>query len=140
MSDWNILLGIDGSPGSTVAVEWCARLARDLGAKVVAVHVYEPLAHLGDVTPDHDFVAIRDETQRALDSEWSRPLAGLDYETRLMEGMPHEVILREAADGFDLIILGARRLGPIREALGSTSHRVVHDARIPVTIIHPNLE
>jgi nucleotide-binding universal stress UspA family protein len=140
MSDWNILLGIDDSPGSMAAVEWCARLARDLGAKVVAVHVYEPLAHLGDVEPDHDFGTIRDEVQRALDTEWARPLFGLDYGTRLMEGLPHKVILREAADGFDLIVLGARRLGPIREALGSTSNRVVHDAAIPVTIIHPNFD
>lgn len=140
MSDWKILLGIDDSPGSMVAVEWCARLAHDLGAKVVAVHVYEPLAHLGEVAPDHDFATIRDEVQRALDTEWAEPLSGVDYQTRLLEGKPHEVILREAADGFDLIVLGARRLGAIREALGSTSHRVVHDATIPVTIIHPDFD
>ncbi len=140
MSDWNILLGIDDSPGSIVAVEWCARLARDLSAKVVAIHVYEPLAHLGDVGPERAFDAIRDDIQQALDDDWVAPLAGVDVETRLLEGKPHEVILREAAQGFDLIVLGARRLGAIREALGSTSHRVVHDANIPVTIIHPDFD
>jgi nucleotide-binding universal stress UspA family protein len=140
MSDWKILLGIDASPGSMVAVEWCARLARDLGATVVAVHVYEPLAHLDEVAPDRDFHAIRDEIRHALDTEWSTPLSGVELETRVLEGRPHEVILREATQGFDLIVLGARRLGPIREALGSTSHRVVHDATIPVTIIHPDFD
>lgn len=140
MSDWNILLGIDDSPGSMVAVEWCARLARDLGARVVAIHVYEPLAHLGEVGPEHAFDAIRDEIQHALNNDWVGPLAGVDVETRLREGKPHEVILREAAQGFDLIVLGARRLGAIREALGSTSHRIVHDANIPVTIIHSDFD
>lgn len=140
MSDWNILLGIDDSPGSMVAVEWCARLARDLDARVVAIHVYEPLAHLGEVAPDRDLVTIRDEIQQALDTEWAVPLTGVDVETRVMEGKPHEVILREATKGFDLVVLGARRLGLIREALGSTSHRVVQEATIPVTIIHPDFD
>ena len=140
MSAWNILLGIDDSPGSMMAAEWCGRLARDLGAGVVAVHVYEPLAHLSEVGPEHSFDAIRDEIQHALDTEWVAPLAGVDVETRLREGKPHEVILREAAEGFDLIVLGARRLGVIREALGSTSHRIVHDADIPVTIIHADFD
>jgi nucleotide-binding universal stress UspA family protein len=140
MSKWSILLGIDDSPGSIVAAEWCARLARDLEAKVVAIHVYEPLAHLGELAPDHDLAAIRDDIQQALATVWVAPLAGIDLETRLLEGLPHEVILRESAKGFDLVVLGARRLGPIREALGSTSHRVVHDATIPVTIIHPDFD
>ncbi|MGH2793401.1 MAG: universal stress protein, partial [Actinomycetota bacterium] len=33
-----IVVGVDGSSGSADALEWCATIARGLGAEVVVVH------------------------------------------------------------------------------------------------------
>jgi nucleotide-binding universal stress UspA family protein len=55
---------------------------------------------------------------------------------RLETGSPAEVIVNVAGDErVDLIVLGARGLGPIKElVLGSVSHAVLHGATCPVLI------
>lgn len=142
MSVHKILVGVDGSEGSRKAIEWTADLAADLGAEVVAVHVYEPLGHLDQIGPDTALADVRDRVVEELDDVWCRPFQGrgVDVDRRVIEGIPHEALLEVAEDtDVDLIVLGARRMGVIKAAaLGSTSNRVVHDASVPVTIIHGN--
>ena len=64
--------------------------------------------------------------------------AGVPYAFRLETGHPAEVIVRLAeTDGFDLVVLGSRGLGGVKEfLLGSVSNRVSHHARCPVLIVH----
>lgn len=134
-----ILVGVDESDGSQPAIEWAAELAADLGARVVAVHVYEPLRHLQEIGPDRDFADVRQKVFEDLADSWCAPFdeRGVEVERRVVEGIPHQAVLRAADDaGADLIVVGARRLGIIRTALGSTSYRIVHDSSIPVTVIH----
>ncbi len=140
MSVRTILVGVDDSSGSARAIEWAAVLAEDLTAKVVAVHVYEPLGHLGDIKPGVTFSDVRDQLADELGEIWCEPfnVRGLTVDRRVVEGTPHEALLDVADEtDADLIVLGARRMGPLKAAaLGSTSIRVVHDAAVPVTIVH----
>jgi nucleotide-binding universal stress UspA family protein len=55
----------------------------------------------------------------------------------LLQGSPAEVILSYAKEhGADVIVIGSRGLGGIREfVLGSVSHNVVQSARIPVLVV-----
>lgn len=142
MSVHKILVGVDGSEGSRNAIEWTADLASELGAEVVAVHVYEPLGHLGEIGPGTALADVRDRVVEELDKVWCEPFQrrGVDVDRKVVEGIPHEALLEVADDaGVDLIVLGARRMGVIKAAaLGSTSYRVVHDASVPVTILHGN--
>lgn len=142
MSVRKILVGVDGSAGSGHAIEWAAGLAEDLKADVVAVHVYEPLGHLGDIGPGVSLADVRDQLADELADIWCEPFhrRNLAVDRRIAEGTPHEAILDIAEETeADLIVLGARRMGPLKAAaLGSTSIRVVHDAVVPVTIVHGN--
>ena len=135
-----IVVGVDNSPGSCTAVRWAGDLAAHLGATVVAVHAFEPLDHLDKVEPGTDFAAIRDAIEGDLRNEWCAPLTRTDVqmETVIKEGRPADVVLAVAREiDADLIVLGARRMGWLRElTLGSTSQRVLHEANRPVTIIH----
>lgn len=135
-----IVVGIDDSPGSCAAVQWVVDLAAALGATVFAVHAFEPLGHLDEIGPGTDFAAVRDLIEHRLRTEWCRPLseAHVNFETVTKEGRPADVILAVAKEiDADLIVVGARRMGWLRElTLGSTSHRVLHEAHRPVTIIH----
>jgi nucleotide-binding universal stress UspA family protein len=135
-----IVVGLDNSPGSCTAVRWAAELAGALGARVIAVHAFEPLDHLDEIKPGTDFAAVREDIEEQLRADWCRPLAEVDVEveTVIKEGRPADVILAVAREvNADLIVLGARRMGWLRElTLGSTSHRVLHEANRPVTIIH----
>lgn len=139
MSVRTIVVGADDSPQAAAAIDWVASLASDLGATVTAVHVFEPLDHLGDVRAGTSFSDVAYEMKQNLDDVWAQPLrhAGVEYDTHVGEGKASEVIVGVADDrSADLIVLGARRLGALKAAvLGSTSRNVMALTRIPVTII-----
>jgi nucleotide-binding universal stress UspA family protein len=56
---------------------------------------------------------------------------------KLSEGRPSDMIVAEAEDeDFDLIVMGSRGLGGIKEyILGSVSNQVVHEAKSPVLVV-----
>ena len=55
---------------------------------------------------------------------------------KLLTGTPAAAILAYAQqNSCDLIIMGSRGLGGLKEFLGSVSHTVVHEAQVPVLII-----
>ena len=62
----------------------------------------------------------------------------LSITTQLLDGDPAREILRTAREGdHDLIVLGSRGRGRMTTALlGSVSNRVMHDAEVPVIVIH----
>ena len=140
MSVRRIVVGVDDSPGSCSALEWVVELAVALGATVIAVHAFEPLDHLDEVQPGIDFTDVRNAIEDRLRNEWCRPLSEstVDMQAVVREGRPADVIVAVAREvDADLIVVGARRLGWLRElTLGSPSHRVLHEAQRPVTVIH----
>jgi len=136
-----IVLGIDGSPATLEAVAWTADLAARLGVPVVAVHAFNPLDHLDEISPGVDFGAVRDSLMDTEMPIWTAALTSADVDVTVLvvDDAPAAAILGAAAHtGADLIVLGARRLGLVkRVALGSTSQQVLKDATVPVVVIHP---
>ena len=64
-------------------------------------------------------------------------IVGTKVEFSIRRGEPWEEILRESESyGADLIIMGSLRIGG-RLALGSTAHRVIRGASMPVMVIGP---
>ena len=63
--------------------------------------------------------------------------SGVNGQVEMIQGPPAEVILEYAnQNGIDLIVIGSRGLGGIREfVLGSVSHNVVQHATIPVLVV-----
>ncbi|MCC6437180.1 MAG: universal stress protein [Acidimicrobiales bacterium] len=136
-----IVVGVDESDNARTAVVWAAELAAQLGASVLAVHGFEPLAHLGRVAPPVDFVAVRAACEADLAEGWTAPLrdAGVAHECRVLERDPVGALV-EAADEVDadLIVVGARGGSTLRGlVLGSTSLKLPHVTRRPVCIVHP---
>src|SRR5688572_18673389 len=98
-----IVCPVDFSTGSERALLKAEALARALGAEIELLHVYQlPVLALPDapVTVSPTFVAdLTDRAERAL-----KPLAeqvkshGLTVATRLMEGVPADVIVGRAQE------------------------------------------
>ena len=140
-----IVIGLDGSAGSTHALQWAIDMAKRLDAEVVAVHVeslpiYIP-APMGIVppaeTPDQ-----RADLQEAFVTEWCLPLrkSGVRFLAILEEGPPIGTALIEVGlrEGADMIVVGSRGLNGVAEfLLGSVSHQVAHHSAIPVVIVPP---
>ena len=72
-----------------------------------------------------------DDSKKILDE------LGVAGKTIFSSGNPASAILKEAAMGYDLIVMGSRGLGSVEGfLLGSTTTRVAHHAKIPVLIVH----
>ncbi len=136
-----IVVGIGESPGSQAAARWAGEAAAQLGARIVAVHAYEPLDHLDHIEPGVDFADVRDDVAEQMDRAWCQTLraSGVAFETRLEEGRPAEVLMDVAREvDADLIVVGTRRMGAVAAlAIGSTADQVMREALRPVVVIHP---
>ena len=139
MSVRTIVVCADGSENSQRAIEFAAALAQQLGARVVAVHAFDPLAQLGTVEPPVDFARLQAESRERLETHWCKALhdAGVTCESIVVENTPVGAIV-DAADTYDadLVVVGARGHSPVRQlVLGSTSMRLPHQTKRPVTIV-----
>jgi nucleotide-binding universal stress UspA family protein len=133
-----IVVGVDGSENSLVAVEWAAGLARLLDAEVVAVHALGLLEPLGSDDPVPSFPH-REEIRRLFETTWCAALDTAGVRTRhvLHDGPAVDVLLAVADEvEADLIVVGSRGLGGYPELLlGSTSTQVAQNAHRPVMIV-----
>jgi len=143
----NILLPTDGSERALDAVHHVVKLAREgLKLSVVLANVQEPTylyemvlapgAELLKASMAAGMHALQG-AQALLDA------AGIPYENEVDSGDPAHTLLDIAERyGCDAIVLGARGVGGLREALlGSVTLTLLHDAKIAVTVVkHPEPE
>jgi nucleotide-binding universal stress UspA family protein len=135
-----ILVPIDGSEGSSLALEKALALARALSAEVIGLEVIEdegPLPTKHEAPPSGrtrtDWLAEeRFEKARELLARASAP-----FRRRVEEGYPADVICQVAeAEGADLVVMGSRGLGPVaRFLIGSVSDKVVRHAPCSVLVV-----
>ena len=144
-----LLLATDGSPqarGAEALAEW---LGYKLSAKLLALFVRD--VRLVRIPELLDFGALtipmpvyREELERALTLKGEAVLerirkggaeVGLEVETLLETGLPHEVILRHARMA-DLVVLGrsGEAHGGSFSGLGSTVDRVLRASPTPVVV------
>jgi nucleotide-binding universal stress UspA family protein len=145
----NILLAVDGSDNSYEAVRALKYFRR--ADTLTLLHVLDiPRPAYPMMIPevaDELYRAVekgmKEDGQRLLDRVASLLPANAGPVTkRLIVGSPAEVIVTQAEQGkVDLILMGARGLGPVKEQLvGSVSHRVVTLASAPAFILNGPLK
>lgn len=132
-----VLVGVDGSPQSALALSWACSFADHFGSKIVAVHAVGLLAHLG---PDHVVPAgtHRGELEKAF-AVWTAPAHEHcdSVATELVDGEASMVILDAGRrHDVDIVIVGARGMGKApAQLLGSTAHRVAQLCDRPVLLV-----
>ena len=136
-----IVVGVDGSEGSLLAVRWSAELASDLAAEVHAVHVESRAALWEFSTIQIDIGPYLDELRGLLDGMWTQPFRDTDvtYHTQLVRGDPATELLRSAAAlEAHLVVVGARKHAALHDLfLGGTAHKLVNRANRPVVVVPP---
>lgn len=139
----NILLAYDGSKASNKAFQHAVALAKLMpGAKLHIVHVYAfPRLYIGEALAPIPASVNKEVYDLAVEtSEKAKEMleaSGAEGKVELIQGGPAETILDYAkTHGCDVIVIGSRGLGGIREfVLGSVSHNVVQHAAVPVLVI-----
>ena len=135
-----IILPVDGSDGAAKAVQQALFLAKKTGKPIVALYVVDT-PRLTDVIPaDNLSVAWEDllikEGQKILkDVEKKASELGVAVKKKLLEGIPEEMIIKEAKKN-DLIIMGCKGKSALdRIIMGSVCEKVTRHASSPVMIV-----
>jgi nucleotide-binding universal stress UspA family protein len=140
-----IVVGVDGSPPSRVAVDWAARdaaarklpltLVHVLGAPTVMTfpEVPMPLGYL-QWQEDEGRKILNDAMKTVEES--TKKTGPIDVDTELVTG-PSVATLVDLSKDAEMVVVGCRGQGALaRSLLGSVSAGLVHHAHCPVAIIH----
>lgn len=145
----NVLVAVDGSGNSDRALDFALDLAEKFGASITILNVSESLVMSGvpqesaayssgnTAVLAKDLRAIQNEVVSKNVSHAKAVKPDLPVSSMLKEGDAASEIVNAAKDGgFDVIVVGHRGLGKMRERLlGSVSERVAHDAPCSVVIV-----
>jgi nucleotide-binding universal stress UspA family protein len=150
-----ILVPLDGSEHSLKALDVAIQVAKKFEGKITLVHVYSaavrpvmvpetttlPPPMIPIMTP-MEVSKVVEAARKAgsgmlADGAQKVKAEGVPVETILREGNTVQEIVKTAEEGrFDLIVMGARGIGKIRELLlGSVSDGVLRNAPCPVLIV-----
>ncbi|MBJ7338157.1 universal stress protein [Mycolicibacterium sp.] len=140
-----IIVGVDGSPASRVAVDWAAQDAMLRGMPLTVVYV-SPTPEMLRWTESEGLSGLRDWhrtkaeeiIRAAVDTaeEASRKAGPLHVRSQILAGSTIPTLIDLTKDA-EMIVVGCRGLGAVRRLLlGSVSAGLVHHAHCPVAVIH----
>lgn len=131
-----IVVGVDGSPASKVAVRWAARDAGLRNVPLTLVHVLPVTAATR---------AQRQQGQRVIDEALevvhdSHVPMPVDVSCEMPRGRTVSALVELSRDA-DLVVVGRVGTGTLRgRHLGSVSAGLVHHAECPVAVIHDDVQ
>ena len=140
--DRKILVPVDGSDAANRMIDAVIVRKAQFQAPLTVVHVVNVDKLAYRMIPDFQLEMLRESARKSgealLQEQAARfAAAGIACTPRLEFGSPRETICRIAnEEGFELVILGRRGMGEIRDALfGAVSNFVLHHVRCPVLLI-----
>lgn len=137
-----VVVGIDGSDNSRVALEWAAAEARAQHQELVIVHAWmlPAAAHGSLVVPNFHPVATKKAYRDAAQATANVLVAKVDltdvaHEVRVVEGSPGPSLIDASHDATKVVVghRGRRRLAQL--VLGSTAKYVSRHSPVPVVVV-----
>ncbi len=136
-----ILVGLDGSPGSTSALGWAMREAPLRNASVEALYVWQApsLAYSAPGFMPLSETEMEDQGRRALEDALTGWPEAMDLKVylRVNEGNAAEVLAKTAHEpDVVMLVVGTRGHGGVAGLLlGSVSHSLTHTSPKPLVIV-----
>jgi nucleotide-binding universal stress UspA family protein len=142
VNERRIVVGVDGSESSKMALRWAVQQAERTGAMVDEVHALAfPAEYMVGYgwAPSYTGAEDREKAGEQLLANITAEVVGahspVTIRTRTVEGHPAYALMN-AAEGADLLVLGSRGHGGFVGALlGSVSQHCVQHATCPVVVI-----
>jgi nucleotide-binding universal stress UspA family protein len=139
VSETKIVVGVDGSDDSKVALRWAARQAELTGAPLLAVMSWHvPAMSYGAAIPalnGYDFVSGAEQVLADAVREVAEAHPSVTVSTSVVEGYPAPALLGAASEAA-LLVVGSRGHGSFTGMLlGSVSEHCVTHALCPVVVV-----
>lgn len=131
-----ILVPLDGSQNAYRGLDNAIYLARQCGATITGLFVMpRQLSAFEPIFFDRKYLSkFSKELMHTARERCAKN--GIEFYGRTATGDSAKEILALSKSRFDIIVIGARGLGSVKEAfLGSVSHAVVHKSSIPVLVV-----
>jgi nucleotide-binding universal stress UspA family protein len=135
-----IVVGVDGSDGSAIALDFAMKEAALRGSRLRLVSAWEiPASVLASVVAGKEFyeefretaIRVAREAAQLVNAQQPR----VEHEEIVVEGQAAKVLLENSEDA-ELMVVGRRGHGSFREMLlGSISRQVVVHAKCPLVIV-----
>jgi nucleotide-binding universal stress UspA family protein len=143
-----IVVGVDGSPPSKVAVDWAARDAAMRKIPLTVVHGLNPPTMVmtfpdTPMPPSPQYMQWQEDEERTILNdalktveESTKRVGRIDVSGELMTGSAVPTLVELSKDA-EMVVVGCRGRGALaRSLLGSVSTGLVHHAHCPVAVIH----
>ncbi len=132
-----ILVSLDDSENSLRGLDTVISLAQKYQAEVTGVNVIQDFPDGFPVWPSYSEEAQKIANNIMTEAKKRASENNVKFQDKIIHGIAGKDIVKFAEDNnFDLIAIGSRGLGSIKEAfLGSVSNYIVHKSNVPVLIV-----
>jgi len=134
-----ILAPLDSSKRTNYVLTEAINIAKRNNASIVALYVlpFSPLSYRDNIIAQGKMYAEAKENLAKV-KETSKK-SGVALQTKILKGHPGELIsnfANQKKNGIDLIVIGSRDLGRLKEMfLGSVSNFVVHKSKVSTVVV-----
>ncbi|SCE72971.1 Nucleotide-binding universal stress protein, UspA family [Micromonospora coriariae] len=119
-----VLVGVDGSPSSTLALEWAFECAARRHTRLLALRVVEP---------DEDTDLVTDQLSEVV-ARFSARRTDVPAECRVIRGDPGQVLV-DVSRSAQVALVAARGDEPGRGMLGAVAQSMLYHSPAPVVIV-----
>lgn len=143
VSPFRVLVGVDFSPESRAAVRAARDLVERTGGELTLAHV-RPVSDIRAAVVEERGDLLRlpsADLARSIAAHYEKRLRrmmrrGANESDRLLRGDAAPALCREAARGYDMLVMGTRGRGlGTAFLLGSTVQEALHRSPIPVVVV-----
>ncbi len=130
-----IVIGYDGTACGHAALDLACDLAKGLGATLIVAYGYQPYQGAGEIGTQRELM--RDQGQKMIDEGVATAKErGVEAEAALIPQRPAAALASIAEERkARMIVVGTYGESPMKGAiLGSTPHKLVHMATVPVVV------
>lgn len=132
-----ILVPLDGSENSNRGLDAAIYQAQQSEAEIVGITATPPGATAYSYAPTYTKQDVVNAKKILNDAEKVAVKHNISFNSEILHGNASKEIVKFAEDNnFDLIAIGARGLGSVKEVfLGSVSHYITHRSKVPVLLV-----
>lgn len=142
MNTPQIVVGIDGSEQSSLALMWAAQQAKSTGSQLLVVHAWRPPA-VDEIAGGHRFRELTLGDARTRASRWVHEAVGDDlqpgWELAVLEGSAGRLLVELSKDARLLVVGTREHVGLRRIATGSVSHYCLTHSSCPIVAVPPTM-